>query len=204
MACCNPQFIHKINGFSYQLPCGYCLNCRKDKQQYYIDRAEYELKKRVTASFVTFTYDDNWNILLNSVKNPLGGFEYDVTSDGSLVPRFTLNYKHLTYFIESIRHFIKSHPNIQNIMCQPDFSYLYVGEYGDLFKRNHFHILFFGLDFAYCKKLIFSKWKYGFIDVLPVLDGAIRYVVKYMDKQVFGESAEILYDLKGLERPKIC
>ena len=88
-------------------------------------------------------------------------------------------------------------------MCQPDFSYLYVGEYGDLFKRNHFHILFFGLDFAYCKKLIFSKWKYGFIDVLPVLDGAIRYVVKYMDKQVFGESAEILYDLKGLERPKI-
>ena len=59
MACCNPWFkkFKYSNGYDrlFQIPCGYCLNCRKDKQQYLIDRAEYEYKKRLCASFVTFT-----------------------------------------------------------------------------------------------------------------------------------------------------
>lgn len=207
MACCNPWFKKYDYGYGYQgfyqIPCGYCLNCRKDKQQYYIDRAEYEYKKRLTASFVTFTYDDIYNIDLCAVRNPLGGFEYDVSKTGDKTPRFTLVYKHVTNFIDSIRHYIKEHTELHGVLCQPDFSYIYVGEYGDVWKRNHFHVLFFGLDFAFCKKLIFERWKYGYIDVLPLLDGGIRYVVKYMDKQVFGSQAVEAYDMKGLARPKI-
>lgn len=80
---------------------------------------------------------------------------------------------------------------------------MYVMEYGDVFERPHCHILFFGLDFAYCKKLLLERWNKGFIDVRPVLDGAIGYVTKYMDKQVFGILAEEQFDSKGLERPKI-
>lgn len=205
MACCNP-FIKTVTyghiDYDYYIPCGYCLNCRKDKQQYYIDRAEYEYKKRLTASFVTFTYDDVWNLANCAVLDPNGGLEYDIV-DGEKRPRFTLNYDDLTHYIDSIRKYIASHPDIQNVMCQPDFSYLYCGEYGDQLGRNHFHVLFFGLDFAYCKKILFERWKYGFIDVLPLLDGGIRYVVKYMDKQTFGALAYEQYDAKGLARPKI-
>lgn len=207
MACANPIPLRAfdIEGGAYinYVPCGYCLNCRADKQQYIIDRAEYEYKKRLTASFVTFTYDDNWNIARCAVLNPCGGFEYDVSKTGDLTPRFTLRYDDLQNFIMNIRHYIKNHPEIQNVMCQPDFSYVYVGEYGDVFNRNHFHVLFFGLDFAYCKKIIFEQWKYGFIDVLPLLDGGIRYVTKYMDKQLTGDLAFIAYDCKGLARPKL-
>lgn len=207
MSCANP-FLREVSygsiamNYRYYIPCGYCLNCRKDKQQYYIDRAEYEYKKRFTASFVTFTYDDVWNLSNCAVLNPNGGLEYDIV-DGIKKPRFTLNYKDLTNFIDSIRKYIQFHPEIQNVMCQPDFSYLYCGEYGDVFNRNHFHVLFFGLDFAYCKKIIFERWKYGFIDVLPLLDGGIRYVVKYMDKQTFGSQAYEQYDSLGLARPRI-
>lgn len=211
MACCNPWFrkydySYGYQGF-YQIPCGYCLNCRKDKQQYYIDRAEYEYKKRLTASFVTFTYDDIHN-MKNAVLNPLGGFEYDVSKEGTLTPRFSLNYDDLTNFIQALRkrvnYFYDTHPEVkESVLMQRDFSYIYVGEYGDVFNRNHFHVLFFGLDFAYCKQMFFETWQYGFIDCLPVLDGAIHYVVKYMDKQTFGLLAFQQFDLKGLARPKI-
>lgn len=211
MSCANPFTTYhdytlssgyKITKY-YDVPCGYCLNCRKDKQNYYIDRANYEYCKRITASFVTFTYDDINLIDRCAVHDDNGRLIYDVANNGDKVLRATLNYTDLTNFIQNIRKYIQNHPKIQNIMCQPDFSYLYCGEYGDSWNRCHFHILFFGLDFAYCKKLIFEQWKYGFIDVLPLLDGGIRYVTKYMDKQTFGYLAEEQFDNKGLARPKI-
>ena len=81
MACCNPDFVrydslYYKNYYVYQIPCGYCLNCRKDKQQYYIDRAEYEYKTRLSGAFVTFTYDDIHLIERCSVINPNGGIEH--------------------------------------------------------------------------------------------------------------------------------
>lgn len=211
MACAHPWPRAYDYGYGYKgvnyIPCGYCLNCRKDKQQYYIDRAEYEYKTRLTASFVTFTYDEIHN-MKNIVLNPQGGFEYDISSSGDKVPRFSLDYKDLTDFIQNIRkrieYFYETHPDVkESLLMQKDFSYLYCGEYGDCFNRNHFHVLFFGLDFAFCEKLFYETWKNGFIDVLPLLDGGIRYVVKYMDKQTFGELASLQYDMKGLARPKI-
>lgn len=181
----------------YQIPCGWCLNCRKDRQNYFADRAKYELCTRLTGSFVTFTYDDP-HLLTECVPDLP-----DTLPNG--MPYTTLRYDHLTKFIDNIRHYVKNHKEIQNVLCQPDFSYMYVGEYGDVFRdhRPHFHVLFFGLDFAYCKKFIFNSWKKGFIDVLPILNGGIEYVTKYMDKQLHGDLAKIEYDNRGLARPRL-
>lgn len=184
------------------VPCGYCVNCRRDAQNYIVDRATFEYCQRLTASFVTFTYDDVHLIEHCAVKDEYG-FVYDTNDKGEKIIRTSLNYKDLTDFINNIRHYIVRHPELHNILCQPDFSYLYCGEYGDSFGRCHFHVLFFGLDFAYCKKIIFEKWKYGFIDVLPLLDGGIRYVTKYMDKFEKGTLAELKYDFKGITRPRL-
>lgn len=186
---------------SVRVPCGYCVNCRVDKQNYIIDRATYEYCQRLTGAFVTFTYDDIYLIEHCAVTDERGIVFDDI--NGDKVPRTSLNYKDLTDFINSIQHYIKRHKELHSILCQPDFSYLYCGEYGDCFGRCHFHVLFFGLDFAFCKKLIFERWKYGFIDVLPILDGGIQYVTKYMDKFEKGVLAEIKYDFKGLARPRL-
>lgn len=207
MACCNPQFIqqkYSLYGIkTFQIPCGYCLNCRKDRQNYIIDRANYEYKKRLTASFVTFTYDDIHLLSNCAVLDSDNNCIFDTDSKNNSTIRATINYYDVTSFIDSIRHYIIRHPELHGVLCQPDFSYAYVGEYGDIFNRPHFHVLFFGLDFAFCKKIIFEKWKNGFIDVLPLLDGGISYVTKYMDKQLFGSLAELEYDAKGLSRPRL-
>lgn len=219
MACAHPLHppypTYYVRGQIYtdtrplQVPCGWCVNCRRDKQNFYIDRANYEYSKRITGAFVTFTYDTPHLIEHCGVTDGFGKLIFDVGDDGQRTPRTSLNYKDFTRFIDRIRHYIVDHEEIQGVLCQPDFSYLYCGEYGELGSehnnngRPHFHCLFFGLDFAFCKKIIFESWKYGFIDVLPILDGGIRYVTGYMDKFVSGDAAFWQYDAKCKARPRL-
>lgn len=67
-----------------------------------------------------------------------------------------------------------------------------VSEYGDTFGRPHYHSIIMGLD--PCKRnLISVSWLRGHVMALPVLSGAIRYVLKYMDKQIFGEQAKEVF-----------
>lgn len=205
MACANPvdyynrhnwqkdKYLQYRYSYGIQIPCGMCLNCRVDRRNQWADRAKYEYCKRLTGSFVTLTYSDLWyhKILKNSPK------------DGKL--KAHLIYDDVRKFIARLRKYIKYHPEIQGVLAQPDFSYIYVGEYGEkgaVFERPHFHVLFFGLDFAFIRKILVNEWKYGFIDVLPILDGGINYVLKYMDKQQFGTLAKEKYDVHLLARPK--
>lgn len=222
MACAHPYKILpsvSVNGRSYfykseiNCPCYRCVNCVRDRQNYIIDRANYEYCSRLVGAFVTFTYNDIFLIDRCAVRDPLGGFMYDEDSKGNTVVRTSLRYDDLTHYLDSIRHYVRrfyeTHPDVKvNPLMQPDFSYMYCGEYGsdkypDLLGRCHFHVLFFGLDFAFCKDILFNKWKYGFIDVRPILDGGIRYVTKYMDQFEQGDLAEIKYDFRGIARPKL-
>lgn len=183
------------------VPCGCCLNCRVDRRNLWSDRAKYEYCKRLTASFVTLTYDD---IRIVDI------MRHDLVTDELVA---TLQYDHVKRFIDRLRHRIryendkkrKDDPDFHNILMQDDFSYIYVGEYGEngqVFDRPHFHILFFGLDFAACRKIITEEWKAGFVDVLPLLDGGINYVLKYMDKSPKGEQLKLQYTDHGLQPPK--
>lgn len=203
MACCQPLsfFPKREHRYNFEtrfphglfIPCGYCLNCRVDKRNQWSDRAKWEFSQKLTASFVTVTYSDPW--LLSECTH------IDPISDK---PVANLEYKHIQDFIARLRKYVKYHPEIQGVLANPDFSYIYVGEYGEkgaVFDRPHFHILFFGLDFAFMKKIFAKEWKYGFIDVLPLLNGGIEYVLKYMDKQLFGALAKEKYDNHLLNRP---
>lgn len=206
MSCCRPfrhrldtPYMYRYNGSftasNYvEIPCGWCLNCRVDKRNFWADRAKFEYCDKLTASFVTLTSDNAH----------LSQQMFHAFDDNELVA--TLDYSKVTKFIQRLRHFIKYHPELQGVLCQPDFSYIFVGEYGqqgELFDRPHFHVLFFGLDFAFMKKYMEAEWRDGYIDVLPLLDGGITYVLKYMDKQLFGELAKQTYDVRGLARPKM-
>lgn len=169
-----------------KLPCGNCLGCRIDKLALWSARCNYEQIKGANA-FVTFTYDD-YHLPYN---------------EGSLFP--TLKEEHLHKFIDNIRHKIKSMPFLPP-HCRKNFSFFASAEYGDAFRRPHFHILFFGLDFMAFKKLFETSWKFGFVKSLPLTSGGVRYVVDYFTKNlVSGEKAVKEYDSKGIERPfKSC
>lgn len=165
-----------------KIPCGNCLGCRLDKLALWSARCNYEQIKGSNA-FLTFTYDD-FHLPYN---------------DGSLFP--TLRQEDLHKFIDNIRHKIRALPVLPE-HCRKDFSFFASGEYGDIFQRPHYHVLFFGLDFLECRKFFESSWKKGMVKCLPLMRGGVRYVVDYFTKNlVTGELAEQKYDLRGLERP---
>lgn len=86
---------NKLQGFPSRyitIPCGWCLNCRKDRQNYFADRAKYEYKKRLTASFVTFTYDDP-----HLFSECIPDVEFPDMIEGSQIPYTTITYEHFRY-----------------------------------------------------------------------------------------------------------
>ena len=192
------------------IPCGWCLNCRVDKRNFLEDCCNFLHGKYGYCAFVTFTYDDNW--LINNC-NP---FKMPITC--SSIKRitwidkrrremellrirkqsmFSLNRddaRLLNYRIRSAVHNLPDCPANNH-----NYKMLYVGEYGGKFQRPHLHYLFFGIDFT---SPLFQKcWKYGLVKSLPIRNGAFRYVIDYLDKQVHGYLAEELYDDCGLVRP---
>lgn len=203
MACSHPFLFdpfrkgHKNRYYSFNqlyFPCGWCLNCRVDKSNSLRDRCEYEFIDKKCGAFVTLTYDD---------RNLLKCMHYD-TQDKHLVASLSKHECHK--FLYRLNKEVKKQPN--SLLCNHKYKYLIVGEYGQhgdnpvLVGRPHFHLLVFGLDFAFCQKIFQKAWQnQGNIMVGNIGDGAISYVLKYLDKQVFGEPARIKYDYHNQERP---
>lgn len=193
MSCANDFRVKDkhYSNINYKIPCRWCINCRVDRRTQWEQRAEYEFKKHISGAFVTFTYEDEQLPIAQG-------------NDGKL--RATLNYNDVRKYIERLRKYIERHPETQNILRQKDFSYIGVGEYGqngEFWNRPHYHILFMGLDFYANEKLFRKEWGKGLIDSLPILNGGIRYVLKYIDKQIMGKENKFEnYGRYRLEEPK--
>lgn len=194
MACAYPmiQFNKTLNRF-VQIPCGRCLNCMVDRRTAWEERAEWEYKSKLVGSFVTLTYADETLI-------------YKRVTDNQGATQFSLDKKDLQEHIETLRKNINELEEGQRneTLINPRFSYLACGEYGESNKelpRPHFHILYFGLDYQECAQLIAKSWNGGIVDVRPIMKGGIRYVLKYMDKQLNREETFEKYERHMLQRP---
>lgn len=176
----------------FSVPCGMCLNCRVDRQNSLIDRAEWEYINYGCGAFVTFTFDD-------AHLNP---YQFIDSKDGKL--KATLSRKCGKDFLNRLNKQVKKFCNENGTtpLCRPDYKYILTGEYGDKFKRPHFHALFFGLDFAFCKRLFWRAWKgFGQIQVDPIRAGGIKYATKYISSQTFGHYRFYQYNYHHLEAP---
>ncbi|QCS36376.1 replication initiator protein [Capybara microvirus Cap3_SP_320] len=143
----------------------------------WLERSKYERQKfDGVGAFVTFTYDDI------HVRD-LIDFRFENPSP-------SLRRSDFHKYIDSIRH-----------SCPVRFSYIGCGEYGDLFRRPHYHCIFFGLDFASFGAYLKRHWRFGSVKVLPVRDGSVRYVLKYLMSSVNGPLRSELYFDVGLEPP---
>lgn len=197
MSCVQPRYFPWIRNHRNEVvpcSCGVCLSCKVDRISVWSLRLQIEYIKKCSA-FVTLTYDDN-HLPLNTDSYIDSGLSFSPSDCHPVLVR-----SHLSSYIDRLRHMIKYY-KLDNDFCSPDFSYFACGEYGDNnTERCHFHVLFFGLDYEYCKKMFQKYWSFGHVKVLPVLRGGIRYVLKYLEKKVNGELADSLYFDNGLTPP---
>lgn len=172
-------------------PCGGCPVCRVDNLTLWQNRIESEWIKYRSA-FVTFTYDDN-HLIYNS--------------PSSLMP--SVSKVQAKKFLDNIRHKVKtifkkcSDNSIDLLYQTPNYKVFLCSEYGDKFKRPHYHALFLGLDFKSFEKVFENSWHNGLIKSLPIKNGGVRYVLDYITKTETGELADRIYTDTYREKPFI-
>lgn len=88
------------------------------------------------------------------------------------------------------------------------FKYYAVGEYGDTYRRPHYHIIAFGSvlsDFRIHPKIhgkyTSAAWPNGFVDVGTVEPGSISYVTGYVRKKLNRRQDDERYIKAGLYPP---
>lgn len=190
MSCAYPMIQYNKTLKKYiTIPCGRCLGCLIDKREMWEERANYEYKTKLVGAFITLTYSNESLIDCLIIDN-----------QGQ--QQFTLKKEHLRKYIRNIREAIKDQE--ETALTQHKFSYIACGEYGESNKelpRPHLHIIIFGLDWYANKKTLEDAWEYGITDIRPILRGGIRYVLKYMDKQLNTDEIFEKYGRKCLQEP---
>ena len=189
MSCLFPQVVYiKKYDLKINAPCGHCQNCRISKQNKLTFECtwatQWSYAHNSGCSFVTMTYDDDH--LIDYDGNPT----YDLS-------KASVSREEIKNYNKRLRSLLK-YKGIDS-----KYMYLACGEYGDSFGRPHYHIILFGIPSELADKLCTKAWKKGQIKVLPLLNGGVRYVTKYCQKQIGGQKALDMYDNKGLHQPFI-
>lgn len=87
--------------------------------------------------------------------------------------------------------------------------YYHCGEYGEKYKRPHYHAILFGHDFAdktlwsvtdagsrlYISKDLQELWPYGFSTIGDVTFESAAYVARYVMKKINGQLADYVYTI---------
>lgn len=171
-----------LNNQNMFVPCGKCEACLEARQMDWSYRLMCESGYHKDTVFLTLTYDDDK--IGCTLKNEVY----------NLVPR------HLQLFFKRLR---KDYDKT--------VKYYAVGEYGDDFKRPHYHIILFGIGIEYfvsksagvtktdrgLNLYDMSLWSYGMCNVGTVTNGSIKYVTSYLITSVDRKE----YEKKGIQPP---
>ena len=136
----------------YRIPCGKCLFCRQRMANNWYVRVKQDIGNR-PAFFVTLTYADEF-------------LPYSETG----LP--AVSRSDFTNFMKRFRKLV----GLQGI------KYFACSEYGPMTFRPHYHMLLWnipGINKEALSLALLETWTKGFIQVDPVNDERIRYVVKY-------------------------
>lgn len=171
--CLTPVYLKKttikqrmMNSYQMQqVPCGKCLECKKQRSSSWYLRLKTELKTCDSALFVTFTYDDN---------------QLNFTPNGNM----SLYYRDLQLMFKRLRK--RNHSKTQT-----KIKYYAVGEYGAQTFRPHYHAIIFNVHDS---DDIRHSWPHGFVDIGTVTDASIHYTLKYIQKSVINPIRDELDD----------
>lgn len=142
------------------LPCGKCIGCRMQQAQCWALRNHLELQQHNSATFATFTYDEE-------NKPP------------------TLSRTDLAKAVKRIRSRYERNPLWKSrLHTNHTLRWFGCGEYGTNTNRPHYHAIIYGLDSAIHGQLIQDAWGLGHTRLHEVNTATINYVAGYTSKKI--------------------
>lgn len=165
----------------FQIPCGQCIGCRLERSRQWAVRCLHEAQLHSYNSFITLTYSDEHF-------------------------RPSLEYKDFQNFMKRLR---KSKAYFDVTLWKHAPSYYMCGEYGEQYKRPHFHACLFGCVFPdrtvwkagstpdltiYRSKELEGLWPFGFSSIGEVTFASAAYVARYIMKKINGNEASKHYE----------
>lgn len=164
-----------------KIACGQCIGCRLERSRQWAIRCMHESQMHKNNCFITLTYDNE-----------------HLPKNGSLV------LKDLQDFMKRLR-FHAADPDSemnQNIITEGKLRYYACGEYGETFKRPHFHSCMFNLDFKdkekykinngfqyYTSETLNKIWGKGYCIIGDVTFESAAYVARYIMKKITGDKS---------------
>lgn len=158
--CLNPIKLKDRLGKVMEVPCGKCIECKKERSKEWAFRLMCESLNFQNSIFITLTYDDE-----NVLNVPGAPYPYYAT----------LSSLDLQLFFKRLRFNLNGR-KIKYYAC---------GEYGSNTFRPHYHAIIFNMDFC-DSPLIEQSWGKGFVQVDPVNVQTINYVAGYVQKKLYG------------------
>jgi hypothetical protein len=185
---------------SLNLPCGQCVGCRLERSRQWAVRCMHEASLYENNCFITLTYRDadlpedkslryeDFQLFMKRLRKRFKGIE-PVT----FVPEKKIRNRFGTVLE------VKKLPPVTHYPIR----FYMAGEYGEQFRRPHFHACIFNFDFPdkkYHKKTpggsrIFTSaalselWPFGYSSVGSVTFESAAYVARYIMKKVNVSSA---------------
>lgn len=179
MSCFHPITIKDaLTGYPVSAPCNKCIGCLSDKRKMWSYRIKEEIKSCDRSLFITLTYD-NEHLPKNDKGQPI------------------VYRKDVTNFIKRLRKRVSKYLNVRYFGC---------AEYGDAFKRPHYHLILFisykkefyelskqqrvaFLSYNNTSEIIRTAWSLydepiGFIQLREVRDSDVKYTAKYVVKDM--------------------
>lgn len=128
-------------------------------------------------------------------------------NDDNLPSDLSLNHSHFQKFFKRLRKFLPS-KTVRYYMC---------GEYGDEFKRPHYHACIFNHDFPdrevvaktpsghyiYRSQSLERLWPFGFSSVGDLTFESAAYVARYVMKKITGDAADTHYQMVDTDTGEI-
>lgn len=214
-----PEFDEGVYDRKLMIPCGQCIDCRLQAAREWTVRLLCEMKayKPSECWFVTLTYDPEHLPVVNEVPDHPDSLISDIDLEtGELLSwhysdRSGLSKRDLQLFMKRLR--ISYQRRIGN--DDAAIRFFACGEYGDLGKRPHYHLILFGLalddlkyyksnfrgDAYYNSQFLSDVWKKGFVVVSPVTYDNISYTCRYILKKQTGDLGFQEYVSNGIIPP---
>lgn len=185
---------HSLTGLPQQVPCGQCIGCRLERSRQWAIRCVHEASLFEHNCFITLTYDDD-----------------HLPDDRSL------EMKHFQDFMKRLRKRFQGFQPVTLDEFDEDLGisvpvtrypirFYHCGEYGEKFRRPHYHAVLFNYDFldkVFWKDVNGSKlflsaslqdlWPHGFSTIGNVTFESAAYCARYIMKKKLGKGSWMSY-----------